>query len=192
MINRHHTYIYFFIFIFTSCQKYQAPKVIDNHYSLRECKEELLESTDYVGDEGIDLIVVEKKERKMYLYKNNELKNIFPISLGKNPEGTKVQQGDNKTPEGTFWIHRKLCSSLYYRSLCISYPRPEDRKKALAKGLDPGGDITIHAQPPWNADGRGDNYTLTKDWTRGCMAVTNRVMDQLWYAVREGVPVVIR
>ena len=177
-------------FVFTSCQK--VPKVIDNHYSLDTCKEELLEAKDYVGDAGIDLIVVEKKERTLYLYKKGKVQSTFPVSLGKNPEGTKEQQGDNKTPEGTFWIHRKLCSPKYYRSLCISYPRPEDRKKALAKGVNPGGDITIHAQPTWNADGKGDNYTLTKNWTQGCVAVTNRAMNQLWYAVREGVPVVIR
>ena len=192
MINIYRKFLLILIFTFLLTSCYEAPKVVDNHYSLDECKEELLEAKDYVGDAGIDLIVVEKKERKLYLYKKGKVQSAFPVSLGKNPEGTKEQQGDNKTPEGTFWIHRKLCSPKYYRSLCISYPRPEDRKKALAKGVNPGGDITIHAQPPWNADGKGDHYTLTKNWTQGCVAVTNRAMNQLWYAVREGVPVVIR
>ncbi|MEA1880447.1 MAG: L,D-transpeptidase family protein [Campylobacterota bacterium] len=159
---------------------------------MAECKQELLEAEDYSQEKSVDLIVVEKKERRMYLYRNNKVQSSVPISLGKNPVGTKEKQGDNKTPEGTFWISRKLCSSKYYRSLCISYPRPQDIAKAQVKGLNPGGNITIHAQPKWNADGHKNDYMLSKNWTEGCVAVTNKTMRQLWYAVREGVPIIIR
>ena len=167
-------------------------EVIGNQYTLEECKEELLEAEDFSQGESIDLIVVVKKERKMYLYKDNKVQNTLPISLGKNPVGAKQQQGDNRTPEGEFWISRKLCSPKYYRSLCISYPRPEDKVIAAKKGVNPGGAVTIHAQPVWNADGKGDQYTLSQNWTQGCVAVTNSAMKDLWYAVREGVPIVIR
>ena len=170
----------------------RTPKVVDNRYSLDECKHELLEAEDYEGGAAIDLIIVEKKKRTMYLYKDNKVQNTIPVSLGKNPVGPKEQKGDNKTPEGTFWISRKLCSPKYYRSLCISYPRVEDKKRAAQKGVSPGGNITIHAQPTWNADGKGDSYTLAHNWTQGCVAVTNDAMKQLWYAVREGVPIIIR
>jgi len=176
------------IFIFSGCE----PEVSKDHYSLKECQEELLEATDYTEDGGIDRIVVIKKERKMYLYKNGKVQQVIPVSLGKNPLGQKQQKGDFKTPEGEFFIHRKLCSPKYYRSLCISYPRPEDKARAAAKGVNPGGDITIHAQPRWNADGKGDSYTLAHNWTQGCVAVTNSAMKELWYAVREGVPITIR
>jgi len=179
-----------FMLMLSACGK--NPEVVGDHYSIEECKEELLEAKDYEGDEGIDLIIVEKKERKMYLYKDNKVQGTIPVSLGKNPVGPKEKKGDNKTPEGTFWIHRKLCSPKYYRSLCISYPREEDKQKAASKGVSPGGDITIHAQPSWNADGKGDSYTLAHNWTQGCVAVTNDAMKQLWYAVREGVPIIIR
>ncbi len=169
-----------------------SPDVKGNRYSLKECKQEMLEANDFLEAERIDRIVVIKKERKMYLYKGNKVTSVFPVSLGKNPVGTKVKRGDNKTPEGQFWIHRKLCSPKYYRSLCISYPRPQDKARAAARGVNPGGDITIHAQPTWNADGKGDKYTLSRNWTQGCVAVTNSAMNQLWYAVREGVPVTIK
>jgi len=186
-------YIYgFFITLLLLAGCSHNAEVVNNRYSLDECKKELLEAKDYVEDKGIDLIIVEKKERKMYLYKEDKVQSIIPVSLGKNPIGAKVQKGDHKTPEGTFWIHRKLCSPKYYRSLCISYPREEDKKRAAAKGVNPGGDITIHAQPTWNADGKGDAYTLSRNWTEGCVAVTNDAMKQLWYAVREGVPIIIR
>ena len=177
------------VFFISGCSK---PEVDGDHYTLDECKKELLEAKDFSQKKSIDRIVVVKKERKMYLYKNGEVQSTIPVSLGKNPVGHKVQRGDNRTPEGEFWIHRKLCSPKYYRSLCISYPRPQDIARAKAKGVNPGGDITIHAQPTWNANGKGDSYTLAHNWTQGCVAVTNKAMKQLWYAVREGVPVTIK
>lgn len=176
------------ILFLTAC----TPDIPKDRYSLEECKSELLDATDYTQDGGIDRIVVVKKERKMYLYKEGKVQQTIPVSLGKNPIGQKEQKGDYKTPEGEFFIHRKLCSPKYYRSLCISYPRPEDKARAAAKGVNPGGDITIHAQPTWNADGKGDSYTLSRNWTQGCVAVTNAAMKELWYAVREGVPITIR
>ena len=176
-------------FFFGACSQ---PEVKNNRYTLEECKKELLEAEDFDERAKIDHIVVVKKERKMYLYRNGKVQAAFPVSLGKNPVGHKQEKGDNRTPEGTFWIHRKLCSPKYYRSLCISYPRPEDIAAAKRRGVDPGGSITIHAQPTWNADGHGDDYTLAHNWTQGCVAVTNSAMKQLWYAVREGVPVTIK
>ena len=176
------------VLLFNACEP-DAPK---DRYNLEECKAELLEATDYAQDGGIDRIVVVKKDRKMYLYKNGKVEQTIPVSLGKNPVGHKQQKGDNRTPEGEFFIHRKLCSPKYYRSLCISYPRPSDKDSAEARGVNPGGDITIHAQPTWNADGKGDSYTLSQNWTQGCVAVTNEAMKELWYAVREGVPITIR
>lgn len=188
-------YIYGFlmaVFFFTGCGDEPEPEVEGNQYTLKECQEELLEAEDFSPGRSIDKIVVVKKERKMYLYKDNKIQNTLPISLGKDPVGTKEQQGDNKTPEGEFWISRKLCSPKYYRSLCISYPRPEDKARAAQRGVSPGGSVTIHAQPTWNADGKGDKHTLSKNWTQGCVAVTNSAMKELWYAVREGVPIVIQ
>ena len=186
---------YFFValsaFILFGIHGCKEPEVEGDHYTLNECKKELLAAQDFDESQKIDHIVVRKKERKMYLYRNGKVQSIFPVSLGKNPVGDKLQKGDNRTPEGTFWIHRKLCSPKYYRSLCISYPRPEDIEAAKRRGVDPGGSITIHAQPVWNADGHGDSYTLAHNWTQGCVAVTNSAMKELWYAVREGVPVTI-
>ena len=179
--------ILLFLFV-TGCSD---PEFKKDTYSLDECKEELLASGDYDHDRGIDRIFVSKKERKMYLYKEGKVVQSIPVSLGKNPIGHKQQKGDNRTPEGEFFIHRKLCSPKYYRSLCISYPRPSDMEQAAKRGVNPGGDITIHAQPKWNADGKRDDYTLSRNWTQGCVAVTNDVMKDLWYAVREGVPVTI-
>jgi len=168
------------------------PEPSKDKYDLVECQKELLVSEDYSTEEAIDRIIVIKKEHKMYLYKKGKLQGTIPISLGKNSIDPKEKKGDNKTPEGNFFIHRKLCSPKYYRSLCISYPSVQDRRKAKRKGLDPGGDITIHAQPIWNLDGHGDSYTLSHDWTHGCIAITNDEMNRLWYSIHEGVPITIK
>ena len=182
-------FLFVSLLIFSGCAP-EVPK--EDYYSLKECQEELLDATDYNQDNGIDRIVVIKKEHMMYLYKEGEVQQTIPVSLGKNPLGQKRKKGDFKTPEGEFFIYRKLCSPKYYRSLCISYPRPEDKARAAVKGVNPGGGITIHAQPKWNADGKGDSYTLSRDWTQGCVAVTNTAMKELWYAVQEGVPITIQ
>jgi murein L,D-transpeptidase YafK len=176
--------------LFTACSK--NPNLSDETYSVAECKKELLDAYDYDIKADIDMIVVEKKQRRLYIYKDKKVIGSFPVSLGNHPVGDKEKLGDGKTPEGIFWISRKLCSPKYYRSLCISYPRPQDVARAKAKGVNLGGNITIHAQPKWNADGHGDSYSLAHDWTEGCIAVTNETMNKLWYAVREGVPIVIR
>jgi len=176
------------VFFLSGC----VPSASRDRYNLSECKKELMTAEDYSEADAVDRIVVIKKKRMMYLYKDGKVKASFPVSLGRNPSGQKQEKGDCRTPEGEFFIHRKLCSPKYYRSLCISYPRPEDKARARAKGVNPGGDITIHAQPKWNADGKGDKYTLNRNWTHGCVAVTNSAMKKLWYAVREGVPVTIK
>ena len=178
------------LFLFAGCTN--KPKVKGKYYDIKECKKEMALAEDIDESERIDMIIVYKSKRKMYLYKDGEKVDELPVSLGKNPKGDKVRMGDHRTPEGQYWIRRKLCSQKYYRSLCISYPNPKDLQQARSRGVKPGGDITIHAQPVWNANGEGDKYTLSKNWTEGCVAVTNKEMEKLWYAVREGVPIVIK
>jgi murein L,D-transpeptidase YafK len=96
-----------FILFLNGCGQ---PDVEGDHYTLDECKKELLEADDFDESQKVDHIVVIKKERIMYLYRNGKVQSSFPVSLGKNPIGHKVEKGDNRTPEGSFWIHRKLCS----------------------------------------------------------------------------------
>ncbi len=162
-------------------------------YSTKECIKELSTGAELDHNNKIDKIVVYKKKRMMYAYKNGKVVEEFRISLGKNGDkGNKVKAGDYRTPEGSYSIVRKKCDSRLYKSLMISYPNEADKARARARGVNPGGYITIHGQPKWNADGRGDNYTLSHDWTEGCMAVPNRAIDKLWRAVEKGVKIEIR
>ena len=138
-------------------------------------------------------IVVIKSKRVMVLFDENE--NVLSrhrISLGKNNIGTKLKQGDYKTPEGTYKVIDKRSDKVYYREILISYPNQEDRARSKSLGFSTGGGITIHAQPNWNWDGHGNDYTLSNDWTEGCMAVTNEGMDTIWEMIALGTPIEIR
>jgi murein L,D-transpeptidase YafK len=164
-------------------------KVDKTPYATKECIKELSRGAELKGT-PIDKIVVYKKKRRMYTYANGKLLHEFRISLGKNGDkGNKIKAGDYRTPEGSYRIVRKKCDNRLYKSLMISYPNAADKARAAKRGVHTGGYITIHGQPKWNADGRGDNYTLSRDWTEGCMAVPNAAMDKLWRAVANGVKI---
>jgi len=165
-------------------------KVDKTPYPTKACIQEMNKGLEYKG-KPIKKIVVYKKKRQMIAYDAQGKKMYtFRISLGKNADkGNKVRAGDYRTPEGSYRIVRKKCDNRLYRSLMISYPNSADRARAKKMGVHPGGYITIHGQPKWNADGRGDSYTLAHDWTEGCMAVPNKAMDKLWQAVHCGVKI---
>jgi len=165
-------------------------KVDKTPYAISECNQELYRGTDTDPDKHIDKIVVHKKKRELSMYKKGKLVYTCKVSLGKNGDkGDKVQAGDYRTPEGSYRIVRKKCDPRLYKSLMISYPNEEDKARARSKGVKPGGYITIHGQPKWNADGHADRFTLAHDWTEGCMAVSNKAIDALWVAVKNGVKI---
>ena len=125
-------------------------KVDNTPYATKECIKELARGTEIDHNNKIDKIVVYKKKRMMYAYKNGKVVEKFRISLGANGganAGNKVKAGDYRTPEGTYSIVRKKCDSRLYRSLMISYPSEADKARARARGVNPGGYITIHGQP---------------------------------------------
>ncbi len=181
------------LFFITGCteQGYRG-KVDNTPYATKECRKSLSRGAEIDHTSKIDKIVVYKKKRKLYTYRKGKKIDEFRISLGKNGDkGNKIQAGDYRTPEGSYCIVRKKCDDRLYKSLMISYPNSADKARAAKHGVKPGGYITIHGQPKWNADGRGNNYTLSHDWTEGCMAVTNVAIDSLWRAVQNGTKIVI-
>ncbi len=184
----------FLIFLNGCTDKTFKGKVDKTPYATKECKRTLSQGKEIVSSSQIDEIIVYKKKRKLYTYKNGKKINEFRISLGNKGganAGDKVKRGDHRTPEGKYTIVRKKCDSRLYKSLMISYPNNQDISNAVKRGVHPGNYITIHGQPKWNADGNGDSYTLANDWTEGCLAVTNKSMDNLWSSVKNGTKIVI-
>jgi murein L,D-transpeptidase YafK len=146
-------------------------------------------------------ILVKKAERRLYLYKTDNgkerIEKTYTIALGNTPAGTKIKQGDGRTPEGEYYITHKNPKSNFYLSLGVSYPNLADADAGLKAGLITkaqrdtiaaaiarkekppqntrlGGDIFIHG------GGTGKLFGLIKDWTLGCVALENEDIKQLF------------
>ena len=135
-----------------------------------------------------DLILINKAERRLMLYQDDEIIFQTDIALGSSPIGDKQLEGDGKTPEGSFQIDRRNDRSKYYLPLGLSYPTKSQQTQATAQGRDPGGDIFIHGQPNLTPGA----LTLPGDWTNGCIAVSNSAMRTIWRRVALNTKVVVK
>ena len=135
-------------------------------------------------------IVVTKSERKLMLMRAGAAFLTFPVALGSHPKGPKRREGDGRTPEGDYVIDRFDTGSYFHRALHISYPNAVDRRRAMAMGVDPGGRIEIHGLPPGYET--LDAKRFDKDWTDGCISVSNHAIEILWRNVGLGTPITIR
>jgi hypothetical protein len=135
-------------------------------------------------------IVVFKDAHRLTLYDNGKPVRSFAADMGLKSVNDKLHAGDYATPEGRYTITAKKGpgKSIYYKALLLDYPNAEDRatfdrmKRAgrIPRSAKVGGMIEIHGD-----GGRG------KDWTRGCVALSNRDMDVLFTKVGVGTPVTI-
>jgi lipoprotein-anchoring transpeptidase ErfK/SrfK len=139
---------------------------------------------------GRAAIVVNKERNQLSLYVRGRQVRTYPADMGVNVGATKLVSGDGATPEGRYKIVSKKGpgQTRYHRALLLDYPNQQDLKRLeqarregrVPKGARPGGLIEIHGE-----GGRG------RDWTRGCPALSNRDMDDLFARVQVGTPVTI-
>jgi L,D-peptidoglycan transpeptidase YkuD (ErfK/YbiS/YcfS/YnhG family) len=139
---------------------------------------------------GSTAIIVDKLHRRLMLYQRGFLVKSFPAELGANGLRRKEHAGDRATPEGLYRVVqlKQGRSTKYYKALLINYPNDEDRERYAAgkrHGTIPrragiGNLIEIHGD---GGEGR--------DWTDGCVALTNVEMDWLYARVMIGTPVTI-
>jgi tetratricopeptide (TPR) repeat protein len=139
---------------------------------------------------AVDKILIEKKERRLTLISKDEALKTYKIALGGNPDGPKERLGDNKTPEGTYIIDSRNKGSGYHRALHISYPNEKDKLRAKKQGVSPGGNIMIHGIKngfSWVGDSHADI-----DWTKGCIAVSDEEIEEIFTLTPIGTVVEIR
>ena len=146
--------------------------------------------TKIQNDIQIDNIVVNKSKREMLVYSNGQLLKTYKISLGKQPVGHKEFEGDNKTPEGVYSISDKNPNSGYHKNLGISYPDKDDLENARQLGKPAGGNIKIHGLR--NGVGFIGKFHRWLDWTLGCIALTDKEIDELYEAVKIGTRIEIK
>jgi murein L,D-transpeptidase YafK len=138
-----------------------------------------------------DRILVDKSDRLLVPFRNGQELARYSVSLGSGAEaGPKQVEGDGRTPEGIYRIDARNAKSRYHLSLRVSYPSGDDRARAAAMGKSAGGDIMIHGLP--NGWGWAATLFQGRDWTKGCIAVTNTEMRRLWAQVPDGTLIEIR
>ncbi len=162
-------------------------------------------------------IVVFKERQILELHENGTMTRSYRICLGMNPVGTKQITGDQKTPEGDYFICSKSTDSRFHRFLGISYPGAADAQAAFERGLislDDRDAIIQSAEngktPPWNTKLGGWVgihgyptdwykrlwvaliYPKPHNWTDGCIAMWNFEIEELFARVCVGTPVQIQ
>ena len=135
-----------------------------------------------------DGIVIVKHERILQLLYQGQVLKSYPIALGRHPIGPKRQEGDGRTPEGSYVIDGRTANTPYHLALHLSYPNAADLVQAGRH--NPGGAIFIHGMPA--RFGRTDPVRFFVDWTDGCISVGNHAIEEIWAVVRDGTTVEIR
>jgi len=157
-----------------------------------------------------------KSQRRLNLYSGSTLVKSYRVSLGKNPVGHKTKQGDSRTPEGRYFIcTRNSTTSDFHVFLGLSYPAVSDAKRAinqkqiswreyqiinqrLASRSAPlwetrlGGWIGIHGGTDAGFAQKKMRERGTRDWTAGCIALTDAQIEEIHAATKMGTPVDIR
>ncbi len=135
-----------------------------------------------------DFVLVDKSDRTLTLFSDGQpFRTYSGLQFGAAPQGHKQFEGDEKTPEGRYFIDTRNPASAYHLSLRVSYPNDDDLAFAQGQGRSAGGDIFLHGQPNALPFGR-----MPGDWTDGCIAFSNKEIEELWEAIADGTPIEIR
>jgi len=143
---------------------------------------------EMVITDTVKRIVVSKADRKIYAFFGDTFKT-YRCAFGANSVGAKHQEGDNKTPEGEYYISAKKPVSQGVKALEISYPNLEDVAYAQKMGVKPGGGIQIHGLW-WSSQDPKTHWMY--DWTWGCIAINNQEISELYAWTSINTPITIK
>jgi murein L,D-transpeptidase YafK len=141
-------------------------------------------------------IIIDKSDYELTVYDADGWLVTYPCVFGNDDQGDKMQQGDRKTPEGSFTITQKRIHGKWDRMMMLDYPTKESYQKfnqrkangQIAKTAKIGGDIGIHGTWP-HEDYAIDQY---QNWTQGCISLKNEHVEQLYDMMTAGSKVIIR
>ncbi len=147
-------------------------------------------------------IVIKKRSRTLEVFDGSSLVKTYNIVLGSTPEGDKETEGDGRTPEGEFYIFTKNAEGKFFLSLGLSYPGIEDAARGLKENIISREEhdaiaaaVKEKKMPPQNTMLGGEIYIhgggTVFDWTRGCIALRNEEMKELFDAIPVGASVAI-
>jgi murein L,D-transpeptidase YafK len=125
-----------------------------------------------------DTILIVKHERMLYLLRDHAPVRSYRIALGLSPTGAKEREWDFRTPEGSYFVDFRQEHSHYFKALHISYPSAADLRRAATLHRPVGGNIFIHGEP--NQPSKPESYYQTRDWTNGCIALSDEDLQDVW------------
>jgi len=145
-------------------------------------------------------VMVFKARHELAVYYKGRLFKAYHAVFGRSREhGTKLYEGDRRTPQGVYMISGKHPSARWRWFITLDYPNAIDRLRYAALRADDvapvlrdgrvigeGGSIGIHGTdvPLLNS---GDI-----NWTTGCISVDNRDVAQLHRLLPIGTVVIIK
>jgi murein L,D-transpeptidase YafK len=159
--------------------------------------------TRLVGNSMVAKIVVSKSQRSLIAYgADGRILRIFPAIVGRESAGAKEREGDERTPEGEYYVCFKNPQSRFHLSLGLSYPSLADAARGLASGIISAAEYReiadAHAArriPPWKTSLGGEIFIhgemAERGGTAGCVAVSNQAIEELFPHVELGTPVLI-
>jgi murein L,D-transpeptidase YafK len=147
-------------------------------------------------------LVILKSQRKLLLHNRDRVVKAYNIDLGSDPVRDKTKRGDGRTPEGDFYVCKRVDPSRFHRAFVLSYPSIEDAARGYLGGLISLPEYVdvveanIRRDTPPQSTKLGGLLEIHGswqgvDWTAGCAAVSNEDMDELWHVIREKTRVTI-
>jgi len=146
------------------------------------------ETKEHSRETGQAAIIVDKTAHKLHLVQSGKVTRTYPCDLGYSSASEKRLSGDGATPEGMYKVTEVRHHSQYYKALLLNYPNDSDRERFRQNQRE--GNIPRRARIGGLIEIHGDGG-LGKDWTEGCVAVSNEQMDELMRHAFKGMWVTI-
>jgi hypothetical protein len=148
-------------------------------------------------------LLAEKSRRTLTVFSAGRPVKTYRIALGSEPVRPKEREGDGRTPEGDYYLCMKNSESRYHLSLGLSYPSAVDAERGLAEKLISKREnraitdaVRHFRKPPWNTKLGGEIMIhgggTKRDWTEGCLALSDADVDELYPLIPLGTEVEIR
>jgi len=140
-------------------------------------------------------ILIEKSKYRLTLFYNLEPIKSYPVVFGGSPTGDKFHEGDRKTPEGIYQIRDLYPHPSWSKFIWLDYPTPQSWREHFQAKLGGkinwllpiGGEIGIHGVP----SGSDSLIEERRNWTLGCISLTNNDVNDLYQFVSKGTVVEI-
>ncbi|MEM9244926.1 MAG: L,D-transpeptidase [Cyanobacteria bacterium P01_F01_bin.153] len=135
-------------------------------------------------------ILVEKSKYRLTIFRDRQPIKSYPVVFGGSPEGDKLREGDQKTPEGVYFVRDLYPHVGWSKFIWLDYPRPESWREhfqakfsgQLAWHAPIGGEIGIHGVP----QGSESDIENRSNWTLGCVSLTNNDVDEIYEFIGSG------